>query len=137
MGRASWRDGVVASGVAGSLYAVTFGIYLVRYGEVLGLLAWSPLPTHLTEKIAAVAVAGFFMAINYRGASATGKIGAIFTLGQTLFLLFIGAVGICVFIRDFGRYTILTDTLTGDTEFDPSRIRSQMVSPSPRMTSIN
>lgn len=99
---AGWMEWF-ASSVAGSLYAVTFGIYVTRYLEVLGLLSWLPFPTRLTEKIIAVTIAGFFVYINYRGASETGKVGAIMTLGQTLFLLFIGAVGLFVTFRDPSR----------------------------------
>jgi len=92
-----------ASSVAGSLYAVTFSIYTVRYLEGLDLLAWMPLSTRVTEKLVAVAVAGFFLYINYRGASETGKVGAFFTLGQTIFLICIGVVGIFVVLRDPSR----------------------------------
>lgn len=93
-----------ASTVAGSLYAVTFAIYMVRYLEVLGLLKWTLLPTSVNEKIVSILIACFFLYINYRGASETGKIGAFFTLGQTLFLLFIGIVGIFVALKDPFRF---------------------------------
>jgi APA family basic amino acid/polyamine antiporter len=83
-----------ASSLAGSLYAVTFAIYTVFYLEKLDMLIWLPVPIPLTEKIVAVFIAVFFIYINYRGASETGKVGAFFTLGQTLFLVFIGVVGI-------------------------------------------
>ncbi len=100
---AGWMEWF-ASSVAGSLYAVTFAIYVVRYLQVLGLLTWLPLSIYITEKIVAVLVACFFFYINYRGASETGKVGAIFTLGQTLFLLFIGTIGIIVALRDPVRF---------------------------------
>jgi len=93
-----------ASTVAGSLYAVTFAIYMVRYLQVLGLLGWIPFSIPVTEKIVCVLIAFFFLAINYRGASETGKVGAFFTLGQTIILLLIGAVGILVAIRDPSRF---------------------------------
>ena len=93
-----------ASTVAGSLYAVTFSIYTIRYLEVLGLLSWVPFSTPVNEKIMTLIVACFFLYINYRGASETGKIGAFFTLGQTIFLLLIGAVGIFVALRDPVRF---------------------------------
>ncbi len=93
-----------ASTVAGSLYAVTFAIYIVRYLEVLGLLNWTLLPTQVNEKILSIIIACFFLYINYRGASETGKIGAFFTLGQTVFLLFIGIVGIFVALKDPFRF---------------------------------
>ena len=92
---AGWMEWF-ASSVAGSLYAVTFSIYTVRYLEGLDLLTWMPLSTRVTEKLVAIAVAGFFLYINYRGASETGKVGAFFTLGQTIFLICIGVVGVVV-----------------------------------------
>jgi amino acid transporter len=99
---AGWMEWY-ASSVAGSLYAVTFAIYTVRYLSVLGVLSWVPFSTAITEKLMAVLVAGFFIFINYRGASETGKIGAMFTLGQTLFLLVIGVIGVTVVIKDPSR----------------------------------
>jgi len=99
---AGWMEWF-ASSVAGSLYAVTFGIYVVRYFESLGLTGWMPLSTYTTEKVVAFAIAMFFLYINYRGASETGKVGAFFTLGQTLFLIFIGLVGIIVALKDPSR----------------------------------
>ena len=99
---AGWMEWF-ASSVAGSLYAVTFAIYTVRYFQGLKLLDWLPLSTYFTEKIVALLIASFFLYINYRGASETGKIGAFFTLGQTLFLIFIGLVGVIVTITDPSR----------------------------------
>ena len=96
---AGWMEWV-ASSVAGSLYAVTFAIYTVRYFQGLELLNWIPFSTYTTEKIVAFLIAGFFLYINYRGASEAGKVGAFFTLGQTLFLIFIGLVGIFKVTRD-------------------------------------
>jgi amino acid transporter/nucleotide-binding universal stress UspA family protein len=96
---AGWMEWF-ASSVAGSLYAVTFAIYIVRYFQGLKLLDWLPLSTYFTEKIVALLIASFFLYINYRGASETGKIGAFFTLGQTVFLIFIGLVGVIVAITD-------------------------------------
>jgi APA family basic amino acid/polyamine antiporter len=49
-------------------------------------------------------VALFFIYINYRGASETGKIGAFFTLGQMLFLAVIGIMGAVVVIKDPSRF---------------------------------
>jgi APA family basic amino acid/polyamine antiporter len=98
---AGWMEWF-ASSVAGSMYAVTFGIYTVRYLEGLGLLSWLAVPTLLVKPVA-VLIALFFLYINYRGASETGKVGAIMTAGQTLFLLFIGGVGIVVAFRDPSR----------------------------------
>ena len=101
---AGWMEWF-ASSVAGSLYAVTFAIYTVRYLLQLGLLNWVPeaIPVVCVEKAMALLVACFFLYTNYRGASETGKIGAFFTLGQTAFLALIGVVGIVVAIKDPGR----------------------------------
>jgi amino acid transporter/nucleotide-binding universal stress UspA family protein len=99
---AGWMEWF-ASSVAGSLYAVTFSIYTVRYLSVLGLLSWLPFPTIITEKIMAVLVALLFIYINYWGASKTGKIGALFTMGQTVFLILIGLIGVIVTIKDPSR----------------------------------
>ncbi|MFO7865683.1 MAG: amino acid permease [Candidatus Aminicenantes bacterium] len=100
-----------ASSVAGSLYAVTFAIYSVRYFESLGLIHWVPLSTYATEKAMAFLIALLFLYINYRGAAETGKIGALFTLGQTLFLLFIGGIGIAVVAADPSRLNNFTPFL--------------------------
>jgi len=46
-----------ASTAAGSLYAVTFAIYTIRYLEVLGLLKWLPFTTLFSEKLMTVLIA--------------------------------------------------------------------------------
>ncbi len=96
---AGWMEWF-ASSVAGSLYAVTFAIYTVLYLDNLGMLNWLPVSIPIFEKIIAVVIAGFFIYINYRGASETGRVGAFFTLGQTLFLVLIGIVGVIKAVRD-------------------------------------
>gem|GEM_PF-3151998 len=48
-------------------------------------------------------VAVLFVYINYRGALETATMGALFTVGQTLTLAFIAAVGIVTAIMDPGR----------------------------------
>ncbi len=99
---AGWMEWF-ASSVAGSLYAVTFGIYIVRYLEGLGIMAYIPLSTTINEKIIAIMAASLFLYINYKGASETGKVGSFCTLGQTLFLIFIGLVGIFMALKDPSR----------------------------------
>ncbi|MBN1272618.1 MAG: amino acid permease [Candidatus Aminicenantes bacterium] len=99
---AGWMEWF-ASSVAGSLYAVTFAIYTVRFFQGLDLLNWIPLSTYHKEKGVAFIIAFFFLYINYRGASETGRVGAFFTLGQTVFLIFIGLIGILVVIKDPSR----------------------------------
>jgi APA family basic amino acid/polyamine antiporter len=106
---AGWMEWF-ASSVAGSMYAVTFAIYTVRYMEALGLLSWLALPTLLVKPVA-VTVALFFLYINYRGASETGKVGALMTAGQTLFLLVIGAIGVVVAVREPARLSNLSPFL--------------------------
>jgi len=96
---AGWMEWF-ASSVAGSMYAITFAIYTIRYLQTLGLLQWVPFSTNVTVKLTALLVAVFFLWINYRGASETGKVGAFFTLGQTVFMLLIGAVGIVVALKN-------------------------------------
>jgi amino acid transporter/nucleotide-binding universal stress UspA family protein len=99
---AGWMEWF-ASSVAGSMYALTFSIYTLRY--VRELTQWSWLGAHmgLAVKGMALVVAVFFLYINYRGASETGKVGAFFTLGQTIFLVVIGLIGLWVLGRDPAR----------------------------------
>jgi len=93
-----------ASSVAGSMYAVTFAIYTLRYFEQIGMLAWfPPRYSELFIKPVAVLIALFFIYINYRGASETGKIGALITVAQTAFMIFIGITGIIVAVKDPSR----------------------------------
>ena len=84
-----------ASSIAGSTYSLAFSVYTLRYLDQIHLLDWLPASYKAVSiKIMAVIIALFFLYINYRGASETGKIGAVFTLGQTLFMLFIGVIGV-------------------------------------------
>ncbi len=99
---AGWMEWF-ASSVAGSVYSLTFSIYILRYFEQLGLLEWLFIPPDIAIKIVAVIVACFFIYINYRGVSETGKIGAFFTIGQCLLLLAIGVIGVFAVIRDPSR----------------------------------
>jgi amino acid transporter/nucleotide-binding universal stress UspA family protein len=92
-----------ASSVAGSLYAVTFALYTVHYFTQLGIIQATGFQLVLVEKGVAILVASFFVYINYRGASETGTMGAIFTLGQTVTLAFIALVGIGTAILDPSR----------------------------------
>jgi amino acid transporter len=92
-----------ASSVAGSLYAVTFALYTVHYLTQLGIIQVSGPQLALIEKGVAILIASFFIYINYRGASETGTLGVIFTLGQTVTLGFIALVGIGTAISDPSR----------------------------------
>lgn len=84
-----------ASSVAGSLYAVVFAGYTTKYiaNGLLGL-ELEDQQLVVTIKVVAVLVALLFIYINYRGASETGKVGALFTLGQMAFVLAIAVVGV-------------------------------------------
>jgi amino acid transporter len=118
---AGWMEWF-ASSVAGSLYAVTFGLYTVQFAcAFFAVPADAPSHAHLwggappavafcfdtvllggtwaipfvpLQKAVAVLAAVFFLYINFRGASETGRMGAVFTLGQTLTLAFIAVAGI-------------------------------------------
>lgn len=99
---AGWMEWF-ASSVAGSIYALTFSIYTLHYFQELGLLNWLPFAEYHSQKIMAAIIASVFIYINYRGASETGKTGAFFTLGQTILLAIIGAVGVFVAIKNPSR----------------------------------
>lgn len=92
-----------ASSVAGSLYASLFGIYVVHYLGQLGLLGWMPLPVLYQERATGVVAAAFFVYVNYRGVSETGKAQNLLTLGQMLALVLVAAAGLVVVVRDPGR----------------------------------
>jgi amino acid transporter/nucleotide-binding universal stress UspA family protein len=96
---AGWMEWF-ASSVAGSLYAVTFALYTVHYLTQLGFIQATGFQLVLVEKGVAILIASFFVYINYRGASETGTMGAIITLGQTVTLAFIALVGIYTAISD-------------------------------------
>ena len=102
-----WMEGF-ASSVAGSLYAVTLSIYTLKCFREWKMLFWSVDYDPTAIKIFAALVVCLFIYINYRGASETGKIGAIFTLGQTLFLVAVGALGIYVAMKHPERMQNLT-----------------------------
>ena len=82
---------VLHPGVNDGLLEDAERVAVTQLVRVLGLVAF--------EVEVADAVAGVFIYINYRGASETGKIGAIMTLLQTLFLVVIGGIGVWVAIR--------------------------------------
>ncbi len=108
---AGWMEWF-ASSVAGSMYALTFSLYTLHYFDNLGWLGFIYRISNTVPdtpggeaalwnvtKILAVITALLFIYINYRGASETGKIGAIITLGQTIFVVMIGLVGAWVTVR--------------------------------------
>jgi len=107
---AGWMEWF-ASSVAGSVYALTFSIYVLRYLGHFGFLNWLPIPIESAVKLLAAVISLFFVYINFRGASETGKIGAFFTMGQTLLLVFIGLVGVYAALKDPARLNNFTPFL--------------------------
>ena len=112
---AGWMEWF-ASTVAGSMYALTFSLYTMRYFETLGWMeplfslfgvAADPMGREAVTlgaiKIVAVVTAVCFIYLNFRGASETGKIGAMITMGQTIFVIAIGLIGVIVVSADPGR----------------------------------
>jgi amino acid transporter/nucleotide-binding universal stress UspA family protein len=112
---AGWMEWF-ASSIAGSAYAITFAIYVWRYIKGIGILEHlgsvgayiaNDIGTHdvgIIQKVTALLIAVLFIYINFKGASQAGKIGAFFAFGQTIFLLFIGVVGIIVVLKDPSRF---------------------------------
>ncbi|OQY07501.1 MAG: hypothetical protein B6I25_01705 [Planctomycetales bacterium 4572_13] len=105
------------NGLLAMLTALTFAIYTVRFANALGwpdglyklFGAANPQSVEMTlVKIVAVVTAITFIYINFRGASETGKIGAFITMGQTLFVVTIGVVGIVTAIKDPARLANFT-----------------------------
>jgi amino acid transporter/nucleotide-binding universal stress UspA family protein len=92
-----------ASSVAGSLYAMTFAIYVLNFLSQMGYLPWSHSATHFSVRILAAATALLFAYINYRGASETGKIGSLITVAQTVTLGLVALIGIVVAIKEPSR----------------------------------
>ena len=99
---AGWMEWF-ASSVAGAMYAVTFSIYTLDYLGKLPLFSWLPKGSPVATRLTAAAIALLFIYINYRGASETGKIGAFVTLGQTLFMVILGGLGIFYAFKEPGR----------------------------------
>ena len=97
---AGWMEWF-ASSVAGSMYAMTFSIYTILFikGVILGMGQADTHSITWAERALAVVMAILFIYINYRGASETGKIGAIITVGQTIFVVTIGLVGLATALR--------------------------------------
>lgn len=94
---AGWMEWMAAS-AAGAFYALVLTRYTLDFVARLGVIA--PLPEHhltwLLRVVAALAALGFAY-VNFRGSSETGKLGAIFTVAQMVFVLAIGIIGTIVF----------------------------------------
>ena len=104
---AGWMEWF-ASSVAGSLYAVVFATYMLDFFMQLGWMEWLPLQIETARKIVAFLIAALFLYVNYRGASETGRVGAFFTLGQTIFVVAIAVIGITAALRDPSRFRNFT-----------------------------
>lgn len=89
-----------ALAVAGSLYAITFATYTIHLLKELE--SFSFLLNHLIlyEKILAFLVAIFFISINFKGVSDTGKSSTYIAVAQTLTLGIIGVLGIVVALNN-------------------------------------
>lgn len=81
-----WMEWLAAI-VAGSLYAITFSAYTVKFSLELLAVDLSPFYRTLIVKAVALAVSLLFIYVNMRGASETGAAGVIMAAGQMLALL--------------------------------------------------
>jgi len=100
--------------VAGGLYAITFAKYTLHFLSGFDFFADLELNLAVYERIVAVALALLFIYINYRGASETGKAGAIIAIGQTVVLFVIGIAGVVVCILSPEKITKFTPFLSAD-----------------------
>jgi len=99
---AGWMEWLAAS-AAGGFYAIVLSQYTLRFFDALGWLGWLPIGLPVAERIFGVLMAVLFVYVNYRGSSETGKLGAMFTIGQMIFVVGIGLVGLVTFLFDPGR----------------------------------
>lgn len=90
---AGWMEWF-ASSMAGSMYALTCATFVLNFFYMQGWLPWAHTSSHFSVQIMAIFVAGFFIYINYRGASETGKAGVVFTFGQMLTLAAVAIAGV-------------------------------------------
>jgi len=94
-----------AQAVAGSLYALGFGSFLVEILRVGGVdvTAWgmmATLPHHVPAVAFGFLIALVFFYINFRGASETGSVGALVTVGKVLVILLFVAGGLWVLLQN-------------------------------------
>ena len=99
---AGWMEWLAAS-AAGGFYAIVLSQYTLAFFYGLGWMDWVPVNQLIAQRIFGVGAALLFVYINFRGSSETGKIGALFTVGQMLFVVGIAITGIVVFFFDPGR----------------------------------
>ncbi len=96
---AGWIEWLAAS-AAGGFYALVLSKYTLEFFAQMG---WIDEPGFGLVRVCAVFAALAFVYVNFRGSSETGKLGAIFTVGQMAFVLAIGAIGAFQFFRDPAR----------------------------------
>ena len=104
----------LASSVAGGFYAIVFASFTVKFVNEAFVLGMSPGGKEICVRTVALAAAGLFIFVNYRGSGEAGRIGALFTLGQMLFVGAIGIAGIIVTCRDPSRLRNFTPFLHPD-----------------------
>ncbi len=88
-----------AQAVAGSLYALGFASYLVETMRVLNIGTLG-IPHVIFTKLVAVAIALIFIYVNYKGASETGFVGNIVTLGKIAIIGIFVVSGLAVIFAD-------------------------------------
>jgi amino acid transporter/nucleotide-binding universal stress UspA family protein len=96
---AGWMEWF-ASSLAGAFYAVVFAKATVPFTLALARWDLSETAEATVVRLTALAAAGMFIYINYRGSSETGKVGAFFTVAQMLFVVAIGVMGVVVAIAE-------------------------------------
>ena len=95
---AGWTEWF-ASSLAGAFYAVVFAEYSLAFLNEALNLGWNLAEHHWPVNLLAVVAAASFVYVNYRGSSETGKLGAIFTGLQMLFVVSIGVIGVVTLFR--------------------------------------
>jgi amino acid transporter/nucleotide-binding universal stress UspA family protein len=92
---AGWMEWF-ASSLAGAFYAIVFASYALDFLNQMLAMGLTDHQVDQWAKPLALAAALVFIYINYRGSSETGKIGALFTVGQMMFVLGIALVGVVI-----------------------------------------
>jgi len=92
---AGWMEWLAGS-LAGAFYAIVFAEFTMDFLNQLLSLGLEGASLKLATRALTLLAAGAFIYINFRGSSETGKIGAMFTIGQMVFVASIGVVGIIV-----------------------------------------
>ena len=96
---AGWTEWF-ASSSAGGFYAIVLSQYTLSFFYFIGWMDWVPVSQAVAQRIFGVMAALLFIYVNYRGSSETGKLGALFTIGQMLFVVGIAVIGIITFFFD-------------------------------------